>query len=296
MRWPSRADRDLTGESLRHHEGDGRAQVVDVAELPGRFGAAQHEQPGRLEVPGDDGVDPVADEGGGSHRGDDQSRVHVASHARSCSTSIRSPTCPAVRRAARSGASSSRGTGLSASAPKVCADVTTTRWRTPAAAAAVMTVWATAQVAFATRPRAHRQVPRQVGARGHVCRGVDSRERRHQARLTGVGVAELHPTHLEPARCRSPRRHRCALRRRRRRAGRGGRAAAETSARSTARPAGPAVPITATSMALRRERTASSPPAGNSPWPPRGCLVRDHPLRTARGAVVPDLPRDPRPA
>ena len=51
-------------------------------------------------------------------------------------------------------------------------------------------------------------------------------------------------------------------------------AAAATSARRMACPAGPAAPTTATSIALRRERTA---PRGNSLWPPHGCLVQNHP-------------------
>src|SRR5690606_25862532 len=67
------------GDGAGHLGGDddlqrGR-QVLDVAELPGGLGALDGEEPRRLEVAGDDGVDAGPGEGGGPDDGDVQAGV-----------------------------------------------------------------------------------------------------------------------------------------------------------------------------------------------------------------------------
>ena len=69
------AHREGAGHLPGHGQLQGRHQVVDVAELPARRAALDGQQPGRLEVPGDQGVHALADQGGGPDHGDGHARV-----------------------------------------------------------------------------------------------------------------------------------------------------------------------------------------------------------------------------
>src|SRR5262249_34133748 len=69
------ADREAAGELAGRGQLQGRDQVVDVAELPARPGALDGEQARCLEMPGDRGLDAVADQRGGADHGDVKARV-----------------------------------------------------------------------------------------------------------------------------------------------------------------------------------------------------------------------------
>ncbi len=76
------ACREVAADHPGRGELERRDQVIDVAELPARCAAADHEQPRRLEMPGQQRVHRVTHQGGRPHHRDRGARVNPARAAR----------------------------------------------------------------------------------------------------------------------------------------------------------------------------------------------------------------------
>ena len=167
-------------------------QVLDVAELPARRAALHREQPGRLEMPGDEGVHALADQRGRADHGDGHARVGPRASAGPGARS-RAGHRPRCRRGPRPAARPpAAAPGCPGRAPYTMALVTRITRPTRPAAAEVSTVCAARTLKRPPGPVIG--VRRQVDVGVH--QDVDPAQPAGQRRVAHVGQPPRHADHV----------------------------------------------------------------------------------------------------
>ena len=293
VRWPSRPTVTAAPEAVGHDDrrppsrGRRRGRTARPARRPCTVSSRGASKWRVMTV-----STPSADERGGPHHGQPQSRVDIPGDRHELLDVHQVADMPVVRRRPQRRVVL-EGHGVVRAGAVDLALVTTTRWRTPAAAAAVMTVWARRRFRSPARPaRPSARSCAEVGARRDVCGGVDPRERLHEG---GVGRVGAGGTRTPAARTGSVSIATTApMRASRRRPRSGGPARRQPSQRAQHGLPGRIRGADHCDVDRATPRAnAPSGPRGNSLWPPHGCLVQNHPLSPPE---EPSCPTSPRPA